>query len=318
MALTLVLFAAGIALLFKGSDYFVESSLAIARRAGLPRVVVGGTLVSLATTSPELTVSILAGVEGVPGLAVGNALGSVAANIGVIMALAAIVRPFDLPDRDFRGRCQVMVGLAVLLFIMILDLGLPRWRGFLLVAIGIGYVVLDYRRARKRRGGRRLDETHAGMTNPGSGRRIALFFLLGAAMVVSGSQLLVSSGTAIAAALGVPRVFIGLTLVAMGTSLPELATAIAAVRKREFELSAGNLIGANILNLTLVTGAAAALSPVTLAPTAREYTFPAILVLLGVFFLLARSRKRLARGEGVLLIALYVAFLAGLSILNIQ
>src|SRR3972149_4318293 len=238
MILEIVLFLAGIALMFKGSDFFVEASVGIGERARLPRVVVGGTLVSIATTSPELVVSIVSGIERAPGLAVGNALGSAAVNLGFIFALAAILRPFELSPGELRWRSQVILGLTALLFLMTIDLRLPQWRGLILVAIGVIYLFVDYRRGMGRYAEHGEALGSAVTAKYTTVRKIAFFFSLGTAMVVGGSILLVNSGTAIAAALGVPRIVLGLTMIAIGTSLPELATAIAAVRKRVFDLAA--------------------------------------------------------------------------------
>ncbi len=316
MVIDILLFIAGVALVFKGSDFFVDASVAIGKLARLPQMVIGGTLVSIATTTPELTVSIASGINRTPGLAVGNALGSVGANIGLILALAAIVRPFVLSSGEFRWRSQAVLGMAALLFIMTVDLRLPQWRGFILLAIGIIYLFLDYRRGRSRYAeeGEVIGETVD--TKFTSRRSIAFFFVLGVAMVVGGSNLLVTSGSAIAEAAGVPPLFIGLTMMSIGTSLPELATAINAVRKRVFDLSVGNLIGANALNLTIIAGTASAISPLTISRTTQIYTFPAILVILIVFFLLVRTKNRLARWEGATLMALYLAFLTGLTLLT--
>ncbi|MBI2935039.1 MAG: calcium/sodium antiporter [Chloroflexi bacterium] len=316
--LQLLLFALGVALIVKGSDYFVDASVTIGERFRLPRVVVGGTLVSVATTTPELTVSIFAGTSDVPGLAIGNALGSVAVNIGLIMALAAIImRSFEMSPGEFRWRSQAMLGVAALLFLMTLDLRLPQWRGLLLIGMGMAYLLVDYRRGRKRYATRVVEATeHLGLRFK-SARMTAIYFLLGAAMVISGSRLLVTTGASIAAAIGVPNVIIGLTMVALGTSLPELATTMASVRKRVFDLAAGNLIGANALNLTLVIGTAASISPLQLARSNQLYVFPAVLVMLTVFFFLVRSKNRLTRGQGFVMLGLYVAFVAGLAVLNL-
>jgi cation:H+ antiporter len=317
MLTEILLLAAGIALMFKGSDYFVEASVGIGERARLPRVVVGGTLVSIATTSPELVVSIVSGIQKAPGLAVGNALGSAAANLGFIFALAAIMRPFEISPGELRWRSIVILGLTALLFVMTIDLTLPRWRGLILLAVGLVYLFLDYRRgmARYAEHGEVLGSTvTAKYTTIG---RIVFFFSLGAAMVIGGSVLLVDSGTAIAGALGVPNLIVGLTVVAFGTSLPELATAIAAVRKKVFDLAAGNLIGANALNLTIITGTAASISPLSLNRLTQIYTFPAILIIFGTFFLFVRSKHGLARWEGVAIMGMYLAFIAGVVFLEI-
>ena len=316
MLIQILLFIIGIGLIFKGSDYFVDASVAIGKHARLPQLVVGGTIVSVATTSPELTVSIISGVNRVPGLAVGNALGSVAANIGLILALAAIIKPFKLPQGKFQGRVLIILGLTFLLFIFTIDLNLSRWRGLILVIVGILYLILDYHRGQKQyiTANNNLNDSTTSKLN--SKRTIALYFVLGLAMVIVGSNLLVNSASTIAKALGIPSLFIGLTIVSIGTSLPELATAIAAVRKNAFDLSVGNLVGANTLNLTLVTGAAASISPLTLSRMNQMFTFPLVIAILAVFFFSVRSNNEVTRREGIILLAVYTCLITGSIILN--
>lgn len=314
MLIQLVLLVVGMGLVAKGGDYFVDACVEIAIRTRLPRAVVGGTIVSLATTSPEVAVSMVAGLRGEAGLAVGNALGSVAANVGFILALVAILRPIRLSPGDFRWRSGLLLSLAVLLFLMTLDMSLSPWRGALLLAVAGSYLVFDYMRAGPRRVTVAEERPIAGTM---SGGKLVWLFLLGVAAVVMGSRLLVNSGVAVASALGAPPMFIGLTLVAVGTSLPELVTAVIAVRKNVADLSVGNLLGASILNLTLVVGSAASISTLTLAAANRLYVFLPLLVILTVSFLAGRSGDSLSRREGVLLMTLYLSYVAGLAYLQI-
>ncbi len=316
MMLDIVLFILGILLLFKGSDFFVDASVAIGKRARLSTVVVGGTLVSIATTSPELMVSIVSGINKSPGLAIGNALGSAAFNLGFILALGAIIRPFELAPGELRWRSLLIIGLTLLLFLLSIDLMLTRWRGLLLVAISLIYLFIDYRRGVRQSAGLSTSSAGTETTVESSIKKMIFFFLFGGAMVIGGSILLVDSGTSIAEALHVPPLFIGLTMVSVGTSLPELATALAAIRKRVFELSVGNIIGANVLNLTLITGAAASIYPLTLERMTQVYTFPAIFLMFGVFFLFVQSRNRFTRKEGIVIISMYFAFITGLTLLR--
>jgi cation:H+ antiporter len=317
MIIDVLLFIAGVALMFKGSDFVVDASVAIGKRARLPNLVVGGTLVSLATTSPELTVSIVSGIDKTPGLAIGNALGSAAFNMGFIFAFAAIIRTFEFSPGELKWRALMMLGLVALLFLMTIDLSLAQWRGFVLIAIGIVYLFIDYRRGLRRYAehGEAIGSTQIPKLT--TVKKIVFFFISGAVMVIGGSILLEDSGTAIATALGVRPLFIGLTMVSVGTSLPELATAIAAIRKHVFDLSVGNIIGASVLNLTIVTGTAAAIYPLSLTRTTQIYTFPAIFLIFTVFFLLIRSNYTLTRREGSIIMSLYMAFIAGLTLFNV-
>ncbi len=319
LILNIFLFALGIGLIFKGSDFFVDASVAIGERARLPRLLVGSTIVSLATTSPELVVSISSGLNKVSDLAVGNALGSVAANLGLILALAAIISPLrGLPGKLF-GRFQIMLAFLLLLFLISLDTSIPQWRGIILICLGIVYLIIDYARARGNPGLMQEEVTPAESEAPSkSFRSVLLFFFIGFIMVIGGSNMLVYSGTSIAHMLGVSPLFIGLTLVAVGTSLPELATAVTAVRKGVFDLSFGNLIGASALNLTLVTGTAAAIYPLTISRTTQLFTFPFILVLSISLFWYLRAKKQLTRPGALILLAAYLCFVAGLVFLQVS
>ncbi len=317
MIIDVILFITGIALLFKGSDFFVDASIAIGKRTRLPNVVVGGTLVSIATTSPELVVSIVSGIDRSPGLAIGNALGSAAFNLGFILSLAAIIRAFEFSPGELRWRSLTILSLVAILFIMTIDLSLPRWRGLILIAVGIVFLFLDYRRGVRRYAEYGEAIGSAATTTLKTVKGIIFFFTLGAVMVIGGSMLLEKSGTAIAESLHVPPIFVGLTMMSIGTSLPELATAITAIRKHVFELSIGNIIGAITINLTIVTGVAAAIYPLALDRMTQIFTFPAIFFIFAVFFLLARSRHSIARREGIIIMSLASALFTGLILLSI-
>jgi len=188
MWLTILLFLVGLGLIIKGGDFFVGASVEIARRTGLPRMVVGGTIVSLATTTPELTVSVMSSIEGSPGLAVGNAVGSVIVNLGLIVALVAIMRPIRINRREFGWPSSVMLIAGIVLFILTINLELGRWQGALLSAGGIAYIGVSYYRNRNWQGeAGNLDATPVQASTkdvdihpPGkSGGWIALYFLAG-------------------------------------------------------------------------------------------------------------------------------------------
>ena len=319
---TIALFVVGVALVIKGGDIFVTASVAIARHARVPNVVIGSTLVSLATTSPELAVSATASLRGSPGLAIGNAVGSAIANIGLILGLLCILRPMNVLSRDFRVPSLAMLAGGILLFFLpqAAEGGayeLRRWAGVLLLAVGIAYLFSDYWRHRPKP--TQVPETVAEGEGPAMGlaKAIALF-ALGAALVIAGSRLLSDNGVILAKRLGVPPMIIGLTLVAVGTSLPELVTAITAARKGVPELSLGNVVGANIMNITLVTGTAAVLSakPLAMSRALRFYNFPAMLAIFVLLLVLARTGHRLTRREGWCLVGFYVLYLVGLILLR--
>jgi cation:H+ antiporter len=313
----------GLALLVKGGEMFVSAAVRIAEFLRMPRVVIGSTLVSLATTTPELAVSLMAGGKGESGLAVGNAIGSCICNIGLILGITATFHHIDVHPRVLRTPLVAMFGFGVLVFLMALDLTLSGWQGAVLVAGGLVYFVYDFlQHARSRKPGemaeaRAIEQAVAGrfpwvQSKSGS----VIQFLLGAAIVVAGSRFLVDAAVNLAAALGIPSIIIGLTVVAVGTSLPELVTAVMSSRTNASDLAVGNVLGANIANLTLVVGAASMMSDVTMSRATQLLNFPALLVVFGLLLGMLLSGRRVSRKEGVALLVTYSFYLCALVFLT--
>jgi cation:H+ antiporter len=310
----------GLAMVVKGGGYFVSASVRLAELWRMPRVVIGSTLVSLATTTPEITVSIVSGLKGETGLAVGNAIGSCICNFGLILGVLAAIKHVETHPRALRVPLWVMAGCALLVFGLTLDLQLGREQGAILLVLGVIYFVYDFQRhlravppleameaeaiEQERLEGRRWTQSRSGTVG---------FFVLGAVLVVLGSRWLVSGAVAIAEALQVPSMVIGLTVVAVGTSLPELVTAISSSRRNVSDLAIGNLLGANIANLTLVIGSAAALHELTLDRLTQLLNFPGLLLALGLGFGFLVSGKRLTRVEGTILLVYYAIYIAVLT-----
>jgi cation:H+ antiporter len=319
-----LLLLVGLAIMVKGADLFVGASVRIAELLGLPRVVIGSTLVSLATTSPELVVSVTASLRGEPGLAVGNAVGSCIANIALIVGTVGLLRTIDVDPRHVRASFWIMLALGLLVFAMTLDLTLGWLQGGLLLLLATAYMVFNFFQHR-----RALDpaedvkaaaleaEVTASLRFVESPLGVSLVFLFGAAMVLVGSRVLVDSAIVIARGLGVPAIVIGLTVVAVGTSLPEYVTAVASARRGVSDLSVGNILGANVLNLGLIVGISAVIHEVTMSRVTQLYNFPVMLlvmILLGVYLLRV---KRLGPGAGALLLGLYGAYVLGLVLLAV-
>ena len=308
MLVDIALIVLGLGLVAKGGDLFVDSSIYIGQALRIPRFVIGGTLVSLATTTPELVVSALASSVGDAGMAFGNAVGSCICNVGLIVGTVSLLTPVEVEKRDFVRRAAWMVSAAVLVVVFTWDRTLSRPLAAVLLALAFAYLAWDYMGIRRRR-----VETADGPDPETSGLARALsLFALGAVLIVVGSQLLVDSGQSLAAALGVPSGVIGLSVLAIGTSLPELVTGVSAARKGVPDLSLGNIVGANVLNLYLILGLSGAINPLTLDVFTQEYSYG----WLGVFFaavlgLTARTGRFHRRG-GLLLLALYAVYVTGL------
>ena len=318
MFLTVVLFVMGFALIIKGGDYFVGSSVSIAENLRVPRIVIGSTIVSIATTSPEFIVSTTASFSGQPGIAVGNAVGSAILNIGFILSLICMIRPIPVSRKDFRIPSLVLLGVAVLLTLLTLRLTLSRVSGVILLLLGLAYLVFDYIRHKRASPRKLAQQPEVVVQDPRmqTMRRSVVFFLVGLAMVVVGSHLMVTSAVKIAEALGVRPILIGLTVVALGTSLPELVTAVASVRKGVVDLSLGNIVGAGILNCTVITGTSASIMPLRMTRTTQLYNLPALVVTVAVFIVLARLGGRLTRRDGRIMFMLYAAYVVGLVLLR--
>lgn len=323
MLAPVLLLLLGLVLLIKGGGLFVSAAVRLAEFLRMPRVVIGSTLVSLATTTPELVVSLMAGAKGESDLAVGNAVGSCLCNVGLILGVTAALKHVDVHPRALRTPLGAMFGFAALLFLMTLDLNLSRWQGFGLIASGLGYFVYDFiRHARDTRSAnvaeaKAIEQAIAERSlwfhsKPGS----VMQFLLGAGIVVLGSRLLVDSAVNLAGALGIPSIIIGLTVVAVGTSLPELITAVTSSRRNVSDLAVGNVLGANIANLTLIVGSAAALSEVRMDRATQLFNFPALLVLFGLLLWMLLTDRRVSRKEGVALLVFYNLYIAGLVLLS--
>jgi cation:H+ antiporter len=317
----LLLLVAGLALIIKGGDLFVSAAVRIAERLRMPRVVIGGTLVSLATTSPEMVVSIMAGLKGESGLAVGNAVGSCICNIALILGVTAALKQVDVNPRALRTPLLGMFLFGAALLAMTFDLALQRWQGALLLLGGVAYFAWDFWQHWRDQKPEHVTEAGAieqeavatrwvwFQTGPGT----ATQFVLGAAVVILGSKLLVDAAVAIAQLLGVPSIIIGLTVVAVGTSLPELVTAITSSRKNVSDLSIGNVLGANIANLSLIVGAAAAIREVTMDRLTQVFNFPAMLVTMLLMLWMLRTEKRVTRREGAILLVFYSLYLIALA-----
>lgn len=314
MVLAFVLFALGILLIVKGGDWFVDAAGWLAEISGIPPVIIGATVVSLATTIPELLVSVLAATQGKVAMAVGNAVGSVNANIGLIMALSIIWAPGIFARRQLGAKALLMLAACLLLLSFSANGALSSVGSAILLAVFLIFVAENIRSAKVCLAEKPASEygasvgTEAGKSSVGGN---LLKFFLGAAAIVVGARLLVDNGSKLALCLGVSEAVIGVTMVAMGTSLPELVTTVTALIKRQAELSIGNIIGANVIDLTMILPVCALFSDGTL-PVCRQSVIldmpmTMVLALLAVLppFICGRFR----RSQGVLILLAYIAYM---------
>lgn len=312
MLFYLALFVLGLLLVLKGGDLFVDSSITIANRFKIPRIVIGGTIVSLATTAPELVVSTTASYMGNAGIALGNAVGSAIANIGLIVGIAAILAPVAIDVVDFRRRSLWMLLSAILVVLFSWDFDLGRGSGLILFILAVIYLFLNYwQSTHKKNTDEAVTETIPSENDIPFSKAILMFFI-GAVLVIVGSKLLVNSGIAIATALKIPSLIIGLTAIAVGTSLPELVTAITSAKKKVADLAIGNIVGANILNLALITGISAMIRPLSIDLFTRNYAFVWLFIMIIAMMIIFWKKGTMGKKAGIFLVSLYVIYNLGL------
>ena len=316
MIVPVLLFCVGLVCLIKGGDWFVDGATGIARRFHLPELLIGATVVSIGTTLPEVMVSTTSALGGHGEIAYGNAIGSIICNTALIAALTIAVRPGKVDSKSLRTPV-IFFFLAALFYAGIAYTTgyFSRAAGLILLALFVVYMVMTVRQMTAKPAAAAPEEP-AAETEPLS--RELILLVVGAVLIAIGANLLVDNCTLIAQALGVPESVIALTFVALGTSLPELVTAITSLVKGHSALSLGNIIGANLFNLVLVSGVSVALAPFSIPQMAQIAGHNASLVMdipvmFAVMLLLtvpALLRGKLSRIQGIVLLAIYAVFCA--------
>ena len=317
MLVPVLLFLVGFALLIKGGDWFVDGAVGIAHRFHLPELLIGATVVSIGTTLPEVMVSAQAAAEGNAGISYGNAIGSIICNTSLIAALTVAIRPGKVDPKSFRLPTAFFFAAALSYAAVAWTLGkFERWMGIVYLCVFVGYMILSTVQMKKHP---ELaddgEEEAAEDTAKPLWKELALL-VVGAAAIALGARFLVDNGTLIAAALGVPDSVIGLTMVALGTSLPELITAITSLIKGHGALSLGNVIGANLFNIILVSGMAITISPFAVPAEKTIAGFnsslvvdlPVMFAVMAILCLPTLKSGKLRRYQGVVLLAIYAAF----------
>ncbi len=316
MFISVLFFALGLVLLIKGGDWFVDGATGIARRFRLPDIIVGATVVSIGTTLPEVMVSTTGALLGQGAMAYGNAIGSIICNTALIAAISVTCNPGPVNVKTMKMPVLFFFTSAAVYCLAAYGLGtFPRWLGLVMLTIFVIYLI-----ANVRQGLRYPEEAHEETSEEGkSPRSLAMelvLLVIGAALIAYGANLLVEHGTIIAQKLGVPETVIALTFVALGTSLPELITTITSLKKGHASLGIGNVIGANVFNLVLVSGVAVTIAPfdvpvgkLLLGQNASlVLDIPLMLLVMLLLTVPALTKKRLSRWQGITLLAIYAAF----------
>ena len=317
MIMSVLLFAVGLVLLIKGGDWFVDAATGIAKRFNLPDIVVGATVVSIGTTLPEVMVSTTGALAGSGAMAYGNAIGSIICNTALIAAISITCNPGPVNVKSMKTPAIFFFGAAAMYCLAAYGLGtFPRWMGFIMLTVFVVYMVLTVRNGMKNPDS--VEEEEEEDSKPKALWQELLLLVIGAAVIAVGADLLVEHGQIIAIGLGVPETVVALLFVALGTSLPELVTTITSLKKGRASLGVGNVIGANVFNLVLVSGVAVSLAPFdvpcenllldTGLNLSLVFDIPVMLGVMSLMIFPAMATKKLGRWQGIALLCIYAAF----------
>ncbi len=312
MAIHFTVLALSVGILYFGAEFLVKGSASLALRAGLTPLMIGLTIVSFSTSSPELVVCVKAASIGQGDIALGNVVGSNLFNIGVILGLTALLCPVPVKSQILRVDAPIMVAVSFAVPVLLLDGQIDRLEGVLLFSGIVGYTLMNVVLARRNVSAELVAEYEEGIPHlSGSLRKDLLLIVGGLGALVVGARLLVESASEIARDFGVSEALIGLTIVAAGTSVPELATSAVAAIKKEPDIAVGNVVGSNIFNILCILGAAGVVAPIS-APGIGMLDIAAMLGISLLLLPLLWSGRRLQRFEGAVLLAAYAAYFAAI------
>lgn len=303
--LQLLLLVAGFVMLIKGADWFVDGASKLADKFGIPQLVIGLTIVAMGTSMPEAAVSISAAAKGSAEITIGNVLGSNILNILIILGVTSVIRAISVQKSTIRYEMPFVIFVSVLLALLgLFDGTVSRLEGVILWIFMIVYLLYLLHMAKK---GQPLEDDVPKLSEKDTPVKLVLLILIGIAMIVLGSDITVDAATAIARIFGMSERFIGLTIVALGTSLPELVTSVTAAIKGKSDIAVGNIVGSNIFNILFVVGTTALITPVAYS---YSFTVDSVVAIASAVLLLicVIPKKKLTRPAGILMLAAYAAY----------
>lgn len=311
LLVTILLFAIGVLFVIKGGDYFVDAASWIAEVSGIPKLIIGATIVSVATTLPELLVSVIAATQGKVDMSIGNAVGSVTANIGLIMALSLMFMPGIIKRKEYLLKAILMLFAALILIVCGFFGQVNIAFSLVMLVIFAVFLFENISEAKKTMASNRGEPKDSSLTDKKTILINIIKFGIGAVGIVWGADLLVDNGSELARLVGVSERIIGVTLVAVGTSLPELITTITAIAKKQSALSVGNILGANIIDLTLIMPLSAIISGQALPISAASamIDLPACFVIGLIAILPAMVHSKFSRWQGFALLSIYAVYI---------
>jgi cation:H+ antiporter len=313
MILDVVFILVGFVALIGGGDLLVKGAVGIAAKAKLSKLVIGMTVISFGTSAPELIVSLNSASQGLPEIAIGNVIGSNIANIALVLGVTVLIFPMPVSRNSIRFDWPMMMLSSLLFFVFALNLTIERWEGLLLFLILILFIVFLIRNSRK---GNQVEldeiENIGEITSKINVWKQVLFIVIGLVGLFLGSKLLISSATSIATEFGVSKHVIGITIIAFGTSVPELATSVIAAFKKETDISVGNLIGSNIFNVMAVLGLTGIVKPIPIEPNVIQWDMYWMLGVALILLPMMVFRRKVYRFSGAILLAIYVFYILSL------
>ena len=316
MISTIILFVIGFILITKGADIFINCTVEIGKKTHVSELVLGATIVSFATTLPELTVSLCASINNQTTMSLGNAVGSIICNTGLILGLVAFISPFKVDRKMFLSKSTLLLISILGLVIVGIDGTVNEKDSIVLLIILAIFMYTNYKSVTSEKVSKRsavnLQEKKNTDTKVGELLKIICLFLLGLVMMVAGSRLLVDNGSKLAEFIGIPQGIISLTIIALGTSLPELVSSLTAIRKKHHAISVGNVLGANILNITSVIALSSIPNDIPILSQNVNIDYPFMIALILVLIIPTVKKNKLYRFQGLMLLLLYGAYITTL------
>ncbi|KAF6242870.1 sodium:calcium antiporter [Nitrosopumilus sp. b1] len=307
-----LLVAVGLAMLYFGAEWLVKGSVSIAQKFKISQLVIGLTIVAFGTSTPELSVSVSSAINGVSDVALGNVVGSNIANIGLILGISAIITPIAVARQTIRKEVPIMIGVSVLLLAVSLDAQISMIEGILLAIGVVAFTVFSYKSAKKEE--QVVESTDGTVSVKTTTYRSILLIGIGLVLLTIGSFVTVDNAVLIAQNIGISERVIGLTLVAVGTSLPELITSVVAARKGHADLSVGNIVGSNIFNILAIIGISASIAGITVNDSMWSDYYIMIIFAL-VLLPIMRTGFKISKLEGIALLAGYLIYTAVLLLM---
>ena len=319
----IILLAGGLVILWKSADLLVAGAVALAERLGVSPLIIGLTIVAMGTSAPEMAASIAAAVRGAGDMAIGNVFGSNIANLALVGGLVALIRPLRIQSRTLRREIPVMLLVGLLLWPVLLDKNLSRPEGLVLLSVFVVLILLTVYAARKdtKRLATAMENERNTQYTIRNTKKSVFFVVVGLAGLALGAEMAVRGAVVIGGRIGLSNAVIGLTIIAIGTSLPELATCLVAAVKGHHDISIGNLVGSNIFNTLLVTGTAGMICPFTMEEPSLAggaYYWIMIAVSAGFAVLAVLGRRVITRFAGTLLLCAYVGFIVYLLVYRLD